>query len=246
LRYPVIGIPTYNASDGRPEQAVRVSYIRALMAVGGAPLPLPLLDDLDALRRVFDLAEGLLLAGGGDMAARFYGAPDSGKLSGLDEQRDEVEIILARWALQEGLPVFGICRGIQTLNVAAGGTLVQDIPSEIAAPLPHRTPTSLPGDHIAHEVEVLHGTRLAEALGVANHNEGRTRLAVNSRHHQAVLQVAPEFVVSAYAPDGVIEGIELAGAASYALGVQWHPENMIPHYENMTRLLADFVQTCAR
>lgn len=246
MRNPIIGIPTYNASDGRPELAVRVSYVRALMAVGGAPLPLPLLDDLDALRRVFDLVDGLLLAGGGDMAAHFYGAPDSGKLSGLDEQRDAVEITLTRWALQEGIPVFGICRGIQTLNVAAGGTLVQDIPSEIANPLPHRTPARLPGDHIAHEVEVIHSTRLAEALGIPARDEGRTRLAVNSRHHQSVRDVAPEFVATAYAPDGVIEAIELADGVTYALGVQWHPENMIPHVEPMTRLLAHFVQASAR
>ncbi len=163
--------------------------------------------------------DGLLLTGGVDVEPAIYGE-DRHPTVETDETRDEYELALAREALQRDLPVLAICRGAQVLNVAAGGTLIQDIPSAMPGAAEHQV--SQPKNAVAHDVHVEAGTALAQLLE-SKLDRGGT-IAVNSRHHQSVRQVAPEFVVSATAPDGVIEAIEKP-AAPFCLGVQWHPEN---------------------
>jgi putative glutamine amidotransferase len=166
---------------------------------------------------------GLLLTGGGDVEPARYGEEPHPSLVDVEPLRDEFEIALVREARSKNLPIFAICRGLQVLNVAFGGTLVQDIPSQVAGALEHRL--AVPPHEafaLAHEVWIDKDTKLAglmsERLGGADTCE------VNSRHHQAVKQVAPNFYVSATAPDGVIEAIEDPNAP-FCLAVQWHPEN---------------------
>jgi putative glutamine amidotransferase len=166
---------------------------------------------------------GLLLTGGGDVEPARYGEEPHPSLVDVEPLRDEFEIALVREARSKNLPIFAICRGLQVLNVAFGGTLVQDIPSQVAGALEHRL--AVPPHEafaLAHEVWIDKDTKLAglmsERLGGADTCE------VNSRHHQAVKQVAPNFHVSATAPDGVIEAIE-DPSAPFCLAVQWHPEN---------------------
>jgi putative glutamine amidotransferase len=163
--------------------------------------------------------DGLVLTGGGDVDPLLYGQEPHPTFSPDDAGRDEAEIALARAALAARMPMLAICRGVQVLNVAAGGSLVQDIPSAIPQALDHGVETS--PSAIAHDVWVTAGSQLAQLL--AERLDGDT-LAVNSRHHQAVQDVAPGFVVGATAPDGVIEAIE-APAQPFCVGVQWHPEN---------------------
>ena len=163
--------------------------------------------------------DGLLLTGGVDVAPSMYGE-DRHPTVETDDARDTYELALAREALQRDLPVLAICRGAQVLNVAAGGTLIQDIPSSMPEAAEHQI--ERPKNAVAHDVHVEAGTCLAQLLE-NKLDRGRT-IAVNSRHHQSVKQVAPEFVVSATAPDGVIEAIEKP-AAPFCIGVQWHPEN---------------------
>lgn len=166
-----------------------------------------------------DGVQALVLTGGGDVDPQIYGEPPHATFSGAEAGRDAFEIALVRTALERGVPVLAICRGVQVLNVAAGGTLVQDIEAQVPGALVHRveaTPTT-----IGHEVWVAAGSTLAALM--AERLDGDT-LLVNSRHHQAVRQVAPGFVVTATAPDGVIEAIEHPGVP-FCLGVQWHPEN---------------------
>jgi putative glutamine amidotransferase len=163
--------------------------------------------------------DGLVLTGGGDVDPHLYGQEPHPTFSPDDAGRDEAEIALARAALAARMPMLAICRGVQVLNVAAGGSLVQDIPSAIPQALDHRVESS--PSAIAHDVWVTAGSQLAQLL--AERLDGDT-LAVNSRHHQAVQDVAPGFVVGATAPDGVIEAIE-APALPFCVGVQWHPEN---------------------
>jgi putative glutamine amidotransferase len=149
-----------------------------------------------------------------------YEAADRHPTVTVDRARDDYEIALTRAALERGLPILAICRGVQLLNVVGGGTLVQDLPSERPDALPHR-----PGgaaDALAHDVVVTAGTTLEVLLG--EHLDASHAVAVNSRHHQSVQEVAPGFCVSAVARDGVIEAIEQAGPG-FCLGVQWHPEN---------------------
>jgi len=166
---------------------------------------------------------GLLLTGGGDVDPARYGETPHQTLDEVDPVRDEFEIALIAAARARDLPIFAICRGVQVLNVAAGGTLVQDIPSEVAGAVNHSlvVPPHPPYE-LAHEVWVEKDSLLAKLLG--ERLVGSDTCEVNSRHHQAVKTVASGYRVSATAPDGVIEAIE-DPAARFCLGVQWHPEN---------------------
>ena len=166
---------------------------------------------------------GLMLTGGGDVEPALYGETPHATFDAAETGRDRFEISLIALARERKLPIFAICRGVQVLNVAAGGTLVQDIPSQVPGALSHRL--QVPPHQaveLAHEVWIDKDSLLARLM--------RERLSdtdaceVNSRHHQAVRQIAPGFVASATAPDGVIEAIE-DPSAPFCLGVQWHPEN---------------------
>jgi putative glutamine amidotransferase len=195
-------------------------YKQAVLHVGGEVRVLdPSMSAADAAAQV----DGLLFTGGGDVAPSRYGEEPLPSVVDVDPVRDEFEIALVAEARRRDLPVLAICRGIQVLNVACGGTLVQDIPTCVPGALEHRlsVPPHKPYD-LAHEVWLDKDTLLARLM--------RERLSdadsceANSRHHQAVKQVAPGFQVSATAPDGVIEAIE-DPRVRFCLGVQWHPEN---------------------
>jgi putative glutamine amidotransferase len=247
LSDPIIGLPTYNAYDEKPDYVMRKAYVMAIEAAGGVPLLLPLLEDEHRLRRLYDVLDGLLLCGGGDVAPHFYGTNDTGKCTLIDEPRDRVELALTRWAVADGMPILGICRGIQVLNVALGGTLYQHIPKDISGALRHRTPAEFPPDYVAHEVLLKPASLLLKTLAVEPGEDGHSRIEVNSRHHQAIKDVAPGFCASAHAPDGVIEAIEPTAAGSaFVLGVQWHAEDLVPASAAMTRLFCRFVQACQR
>jgi putative glutamine amidotransferase len=195
-------------------------YRQAVLHVGGE---VRVVDPSMEVGEVIGSIDGLLLTGGEDVAPARYGEEPHPSVVDVDTARDEFEIALIGEARRRSLPIFAICRGIQMLNVACGGTLVQDIPSEVAGALEHSwtVPPHKPYD-LAHEVWVDKDTLLARLI--------RERLSdtdaceANSRHHQAVKQIAPGFRVSATAPDGVIEAIE-DPAVNFCLGVQWHPEN---------------------
>jgi putative glutamine amidotransferase len=173
----------------------------------------------DALKDI----DGLLLTGGDDVAPTRYGEETHPAVKVVAPERDEFEIALVREARKRDLPILAICRGIQVLNVAAGGSLVQDIPTQVTGALDHKqsVPPHQPFD-LAHEIwlekESLLAKLMRERLSDADSVE------VNSRHHQSVKTIAPGFQASATAPDGVVEAIE-DPAARFCLGVQWHPEN---------------------
>ena len=203
---PVIGITPCTRVD---------DYVESVRRAGGEPLVLRNTDDpAVALTRL----DGLLLTGGLDVDPALYGET-AHETTQVAPERDRFEMPLTKGALNDDVPLFAICRGVQVLNVAAGGSLVQDIPSAVASGLNHAI--DIPKDHVAHPVHVRPGTRLAEALGAAADLD---TCPVNSRHHQSVARVAPSFVVSAASPDGVVEAIERPEAA-FCVGVQWHPEN---------------------
>jgi gamma-glutamyl-gamma-aminobutyrate hydrolase PuuD len=166
---------------------------------------------------------GLMLTGGDDIAPERYGEPAHTAVVEAEAGRDEFELALVKTARERRLPVFAICRGIQVLNVACGGTLVQDIPSQVPGALPHalKIPPNEPYT-LAHEVWLDKGSLLSNLMG--ERLGGSDSCEVNSRHHQAVKDVARGFTVSATAPDGIIEAIEDA-ALEFCIGVQWHPEN---------------------
>jgi putative glutamine amidotransferase len=195
----------------------RPDYLTALERAGADVRVLS--PDYDGLPAALDGLDGVLLTGGADVDPSHYGATTMHPTVDVDPVRDAYELPLARAALSRQLPLLAICRGVQVLNVAAGGTLVQDLPSSHASSIDHAI--NEPRDAASHDVTIADGTRLAQSLGGELHDG---RVAVNSRHHQAIDQLAGGFVVSAVAPDGVIEAIERPDGA-FCLGVQWHPEN---------------------
>lgn len=225
---PVIGVtPCSRLGD----------YLESVKRAGGEPVVLRNSDDpADVLARV----DGLLLTGGADVDPELYGQ-DRHQRTETDPDRDRFELPLARAALAADAPLLAICRGVQVLNVAAGGTLVQDLPSEMPSNLQHSI--DVPKNHPAHTVRIEPGTRLAAAMGRAASIDA---CAVNSRHHQAVDAVAPEFVACAASPDGVIEAIERP-SASFCVGVQWHPENFwrTGEFDSLFRSFVDAAVTRA-
>jgi putative glutamine amidotransferase len=194
-------------------------YVESVRRAGGDPVVLDLTGAV-ATEQLTN-ADGLLLTGGGDVDPVHYNEPRHETFSAAEPGRDDAELSLAREAMARRLPILAICRGVQVLNVAAGGSLVQDIPSAITDAVDHR-PAVPPAGH-AHVVAITPGTHLAGLIAGALHDDAAM---VNSRHHQSVGRVAPGFVVNAVAPDGVVEGIE-APDRPFCLGVQWHPENFV-------------------
>jgi putative glutamine amidotransferase len=233
--YPLIGIPGRHdqSSRGSPVFAQSRTYVEAVTAAGGAPVLIPLNLDEGALRAIYERLDGLLLAGGEDLHPRYYGEAIHEKCGQIDEARDIVELTLTRWALADGLPILAICRGIQVLNVAEGGTLYQDIASQVPGSLKHDCWPDHPRNYLAHQVTVNGDSYLAAVLG-------HRQIGVNSSHHQAVKDLAPRFKVVARATDGLIEAIE-GHDHSFALGVQWHPEELLEDAPPMRRLFEDFV-----
>ncbi len=233
MSLPVIGIIGRTDRSSRPPNlplfAISQSYVLAVELGGGAPVVVPPYVEKTRLRAIFEHLDGLILSGGGDISPVFYGEEDGGLLWHVDEQRDRAELALARWALADKLPLLAICRGVQVLNVAAGGTLVQDIPTQFPDAVSHSSPVAgRPVPEIVHTVEVAVGSRLAALVEAG-------KLGVNSAHHQAVKAVGAGLSVTARAPDGVIEGVE-APDHPFCIGVQWHPEVMAAGYPEMRRL----------
>jgi putative glutamine amidotransferase len=178
------------------------------------------LEVTESPRKVLNELDGLLLTGGGDVDPVFYGEDRHPLTDDAEPGRDEFEIDLARRAMAENVPLLAICRGAQVLNVAAGGTLVQDIPSAVESELSHSV--TEPKDLECHEIDVVEGSKLSAVLG--DRLDGSCSCRVNSRHHQSVGRPGDGLVVTARAADGVIEGIEKPDA-TFCVGVQWHPEN---------------------
>jgi putative glutamine amidotransferase len=193
-------------------------YLESVRRSGGEPIEVAV--GSEEPEQLLSRVDGLLLTGGGDVDPALYGETPHGSFEAAETGRDAYEIALARAAIARGIPFLAICRGMQVLNVAMGGTLVQDIPSEITGALDHSVPQ--PRAQIAHEVWVSKESKLAALL--ADHMEDGETCHVNSRHHQSVRNAAPGFEITATSPDGVVEAMEMP-AAAYCVAVQWHPEN---------------------
>jgi putative glutamine amidotransferase len=207
---PVIGITTYGR-DERGRYTLPSEYVSAVERAGGVPVLIPPLPA--HAQRYLALVDGFVLAGGGDLDPRQYGGNTHETLYNVDPQRDALELELARRIVERRQPALAICRGLQVVNVALGGTLIEHLPAVVGESVLHRAP---PREPTPHPVRLKPGSRLAGLVGT----EECTPL---SWHHQAVRTLAPGFEAVATAPDGTIEAIELTGHP-WLLAVQWHPE----------------------
>jgi len=244
---PLIGVTTQTlqAIDGIPEGlpnsvVMNQRYYHAVASAGGAPVLVPLLDDLDTLRAIYERTDGVLIPGGVDVDPAAFGERPHERLGRTDPARDRVEIQLVKWAVEDGKPVLGLCRGLQVINVALGGTLYQDLETEYPNAIKHDYfPTyGYSRDHLAHDVAVEAGSRMRHALV-------DSAVPGNSMHHQGIKALAGPLAASAIAPDGLIEAAESTDA-SYIVGVQWHPEVFELSEPSSGVLFTDFVQAASR
>jgi len=220
-RRPVIGIPcsTYPDSWFTPANGNAISYLRAIEAAGGIPALIHLTRDAEVIDMHYGRCDALLFAGGEDVDPSFYQAGRHPKLGKTNPLQDEVEIELARRARADGKSILGVCRGMQLLNVAFGGTLYQDLPAEFASSINHNRSTDLRDmSFLAHPIQLEDDTWLAERLDCAE-------LSVNTLHHQGVRDLALGLRAAAHAPDGLIEAVEGAGPG-FIVAVQCHPEEL--------------------
>lgn len=239
MTLPLIGITTkrYTNAYKLPEIAVMETYVQAVSQAGGMPVLVPLGLSDELIPGILAKLDGLLLSGGGDIETNRYQADSTPKVDGVDPDRDRVEIELLRAAVSAGLPFFGICRGVQVVNVALGGTLYTDIAEEHPNSIKHDYYPDLPFDKLSHTVTIQKDSPLARIIN-------STEAEVNSLHHQAIKQLAPDLQEIAHAPDGIIEGVVLPDHP-FGLGVQWHPECLTAH-EPMLNLFRAFVDAAAK
>lgn len=221
---PLIAIPTATLPSALPTEpsiwAMRSSYVQAIMRAGGLPVLLPPLVDRTMLHDLLARVDGIMLAGGADIDPTLYGEKPEPGLEQLDPGRDQIERAVTEWALAHQMPVLGICRGMQMINIALGGTLYQDLPKD--GPVPHRidpiTYESLTKN--GHELLVEPSSIFARLVG------DQSSTWVNSMHHQAVKQLGSNLRTSAWTSDMIPEVIEYTGLDNWLVGVQGHPEAM--------------------
>lgn len=232
---PVIGIASdiEQTSEKRARAFAFSTYIDSLRRAGAIPVLIP--PQPENAAEIVEELDGILLAGGNDCDPALYGEPPHPTTEPMDRRRQENDVSLARAARERGIPTLGICLGVQMMNVAAGGTLIQDIHSQIRTNIEH---VSEPDDRARHDVTLEKGTQLASILG------GPRRINVNSSHHQAIKDIARGFRVTAEAPDGIVEGLEDPGHPFY-VGVQWHPEDM-PGETSASDLFRAFVDAARK
>ncbi|HEV7703981.1 MAG TPA: gamma-glutamyl-gamma-aminobutyrate hydrolase family protein [Gemmatimonadaceae bacterium] len=240
---PIIGITTQTLEPVPGELprcwVMSQRYVDVLTSVGAIPWIIPLTTDTATLRAVYERLDGVFLPGGVDMGPDQYSEPRLPVCGVTDPDRDRVEVALVQWAMAERKPVLAVCRGVQVLNVAAGGTLYQDLAEWCEAAIKHDYWPMEPKQRrdLVHEVIIEPGTQLAQIIGAGS-------TTVNSMHHQGIKKLAPGLVVNALAPDGLIEGVE-GRDESYLVGVQWHPEELVESDPAMRRLFESFIESAS-
>lgn len=230
---PVIGVVPL-VDDERESYWMLPGYFGGVQQAGGLPIMLPLTHSEDALRQLAAQCDGFLFTGGHDVSPAVYGAETSPLCGACCPERDAMEQALLTIALEAGKPVLGICRGIQFINAALGGTLYQHLPAEFPSTTEHHQ--SPPYDRPVHTVRLTPGAPLQKLLGCDT-------LAVNSYHHQAVRTLAPSLRPMAVSEDGLVEGVYLP-TARFVWGVQWHPEFSYRIDEASRKIFSAFLETC--
>lgn len=232
---PIIGITTSRTTiqGSIPQIGSSESYLQAVCTAGGLPVLIPFMLDNAELAFLFSHLDGLLIPGGPDIDPKLYQGTSHPEVYGVDPERDRAEILLVQKAVESKKPFLGICRGIQVINVALGGKLFSHIPDQLPGALRHAWYPDIPRDYLAHTVKIDTDSRLYKILGSET-------VETNSLHHQGISQAGRGLKPVAWAPDGLIEAVELE-EHPFGLGVQWHPENLQALPE-MRTLFSAFIQ----
>ena len=210
-------------------------YMDGITEAGGIPIMFPLTQDEEAISSLLDLVQGVLLTGGHDVSPSLYGEEPIPQCGDASSERDIMETILFRKALERNMPVLGICRGIQFLNVYQGGSLYQDLPTQHPGRTEHHQMP--PYDIPVHGVDIIEGTGLSGLLG-------RSSIMVNSYHHQAVKTLGKDLTVMAVSEDGLTEAVQMNGK-DFVWAVQWHPEFSYKSDDNSMKIFEEFVRRCS-
>lgn len=235
---PVIGIPCqadFRAGSERPIYGNNRTYVHAVESAGGLPILIPMLNDLHQLEDLLPRLDGILFSGGIDIQPSLYGEQKHPALGDFDPQLDEFEVALATWALQEDIPILGICRGMQLLNIMLGGNLYQDISAQHPGTLEHCR-RDMPRTELTHLVTIEEGSMMEKIMGTR-------QFAVNSLHHQAIKDLGKGVRISGRADDGIAELMEVPGRR-FVLGAQGHPEEVYMKVPAFARLFLAFVHAC--
>ena len=235
MRKPLIGLtPAHDMESG--DVKARPTYMRALKAAGAIPVVMPLDASVEDLKQLSQDLDGFLFTGGPDVHPFLFGEETQAHCGNVSPARDKMEISLLPMIMELQKPILGICRGIQVLNIALGGNIWQDIPSQVTRdfPLAHSQPFSY--DMPCHTVVLTEGSLLARISESSS-------IKVNSMHHQAVKDLAPGLIASAYSTDYLIEALEMPDYPFF-IGVQWHPEYLWEKNKEAFRLFQTFVKAC--
>jgi putative glutamine amidotransferase len=232
---PIIGITTDQSNNSYGQAIVNLSkaYVNAILQAGGVPVLIPSSVVNDGWKALYSRLDGILFSGGGDISLNYFKGEPHQRIEDVEPERDRVEMNLLQAAVSDGKPFLGICRGCQLLNVRMGGTLYTHIPDQLPGALDHSYPGTM-RTVLVHEVKIEEGTRIAEMLG-------EPIVMVNSLHHQGLKDIPKSLRIAGYAPDGLVEAIELPGHP-FGVAVQWHPEWLTDQLPTRN-LFTKFVET---
>lgn len=236
MRKPIIGIATFCKREDKLNKVynkVSYNYITAVINAGGVPVLIPLLEDKAEVKTYIEMIDGLILTGGEDICPHRYGEYPIKQVTKFDSKRDEWEIELFREAYQRQMPILGICRGMQLMNIAQGGSLYQDIIEEYQGGVCHLS-CSTDVCELYHSISIKKNSKLFSILK-------REEIEVNSYHHQAVKKLGRELIVTAKSEEGIIEGVE-SESRGFVVGVQWHPEDLILRYPSFLELFKTLIK----
>lgn len=240
---PIIGLPTSYARDCWTNKYYTREYdIDAIKKNGGIPILLPYTEDEEMIDSYFEIIDGLYLAGGDDVSPLTYGEAPVKNLGVTIKRRDDFEIALFQRARKSKMPVLGICRGFHMINICMGGSIYQDIFSQVEGVyqhVPQGFPDNCDPSEPVHEIDIFEDSNLADLIG-------QGKKMVNSIHHQAIKDLGKDLIVSAKSSDGIVEGIEYTGEDQYILGVQWHPEIMNNRFEEFDKIFQSFIRKCEK
>ncbi len=236
MSFPLIGISTYQGTndEGNPIIALQQAYVKAITNAGGIPILIPSILNKEMDQVVLKHLDGVLFTGGGDIANEVFNGVPHPQVGNIDSERDSLELSLLKSIIDEGKPFLGICRGFQVLVVGLGGSLYTHIGDQMTGSIKHDYYPNVPRTYLAHKVKIDNGSRLGEILGA-------TDISVNSLHHQGAKVIPAALKPVAYAPDGLVEAVELP-KHPFFLGVQWHPEWLVDQPETK-QLFWNFVDT---